>query len=99
VNAGTIRVFDPLQDDPRRPDIEKAVLKLLKRRLQIEPQQLTKEQPRATLYRWLMWMHRAVVAGHATGVGVEMPKETIDRVARERNADAKRAGLPPEVEA
>ena len=95
--AHKIRVFDPLEHDHSRPQIESAMRKFFKRRLEIEPEQVTHDQPLATLHRWLAWMHRLVEAGNARVVRGEIPPEVVHRVAEERNQDAKRAGLSEEV--
>ena len=95
--ARKIRVFDPLEKDSNRPQVESALRKFFKRRLEIEPEIVTTDQPLATLDRWLAWMHRLVEAGNAKVVGGKIPDEIKHRVADERNADAKRAGLPEEV--
>lgn len=97
-NAGTIRVFDPLHNDPHRADIEKALRKFFKRRLEIEPQQLTKDHSKQTLYLWLRWIYRLVDAGNAAVIGPEIPVETINAVKRERRADVSKAGRRDEVE-
>ncbi|HVA46472.1 MAG TPA: hypothetical protein VNH11_08870 [Pirellulales bacterium] len=94
--ARKIRVFDPLQQEKRRATVESALRKFFKRRLEIEPEQVTHDQPLATLQRWLVWMHRLVEARNAKVVEGRIPDDVIQRVAEERNADAKRAGLPPE---
>lgn len=96
-SAHKIRVFDPLEKDSRRPQIEAALRKFFKRRLEIEPEQVTRDQPLATLHRWLRWMYRLVQGGNARVVGGQFPPETEQQVAEERNADAKRAGLPDEA--
>ena len=93
LNARTVRIFDPLEHDPRRPDIEKALRKFFKRRLEIEPQQVSRDHAKPTLYRWLMWMQRLVAAGGATVVDGDIPQPTIDRIAKERHDDAARVGL------
>jgi hypothetical protein len=95
--ARKIRVFDPLEKESNRRDIESSLRKFFKRRLEIEPEQVTHDQPLATLQRWLVWMHRLVEGGNAKVVSGEIPDEIKHRVAEERSADAKRAGLPEEV--
>jgi len=97
--ARKIRVFDPLEKDSNRTPVEAALRKFFKRRLEIEPEQVTLDQPLATLQRWLCWMHRLVESGNAKVVGGTIPGDIAHRVAAERNADAKRAGLPEEIEA
>jgi hypothetical protein len=97
--ARKIRIFDPLDKDSNRTQVESALRKFFKRRLEIEPEQVTLDQPLATLHRWLAWMHRLVQGGNAKVVGGAIPDDIVRRVAEERNADAKRAGLPEEVEA
>ena len=92
LHARTIRIFDPLEHDPRRPEVEKALRRFFKRRLEIEPEQVTEDQPKPTLYRWLMWMQRLVVARNAAVVDSEIPAETVKRVAKERDDDARRTG-------
>ena len=97
--ARRIRVYDPLQEDSRRSSVESAVRKFFKRRLEIEPERVTTDHPDATLQRWLVAMHRLVEGGNARLVGGRFPDDVIYRVAAERSADAKRAGLPQEVKA
>lgn len=95
--AHKIRVYDPLRTDQRRPLIEAAMRKFFKRRLEIEPDQVTRDQPLATLHRWLRWMYRLVEGGNARVIHGDFPPETEQQVAAERSLDAKRAGLTDEV--
>jgi hypothetical protein len=96
--AHKIRIFDPLETDSNRPQIEAALRKFFKRRLEIEPEQVTHDQPLATLDRWLRWMYRLVEGGNARVVHGDIPPEIEQQVAEERNRDARRAGLNAEVE-
>ena len=96
--AHKIRIFDPLESDSNRPQIEAALRKFFKRRLEIEPEQVTRDQPLATLHRWLRWMYRLVEGGNARVIHGDFPPETEQQVAEERSRDARRAGLSEEVE-
>ncbi|HET6880429.1 MAG TPA: hypothetical protein VFI31_09755 [Pirellulales bacterium] len=95
--ARKIRVFDPLEKHSNRPQVESALRKFFKRRLEIEPEQVTRDQPLATLHRWLAWMYRLVSGGNARVVQGEFPPETEQQVADARNRDAKRAGVEEAV--
>jgi hypothetical protein len=95
--ARKIRVFDPLEKHSSRPQVEAALRKFLKRRLEIEREQVTHDQPLATLHRWLRWMYRLVDGGSARVVHGEFPPETEEQIADERNRDARRAGVSEEV--
>ena len=92
-----VRVFDPLAKKPRPSGIETALRRFFKRPLDLEKEQITKDQSPGAIQRWLIAMKRLVDAKLATVVDGKFPPAVEAAIHAERADDAKAVGRKVEA--